>query len=114
MSYNPRVKAGATLPLDITLKENRVAIDLTGASAKMQLRDNLLDETFAAELIGVIAVPASGQIQFTLTPEQTLALLPDGETSITFVYDVMVTFADGVTEPYLNGQIKIYLGVTRD
>jgi hypothetical protein len=96
------------------LDSNSDPVDLDGCSAEMHVRANA-DDAVTIISLGTVAggieftVPAEGRIVITITDEDT-ALLPAG----LFVYDLLVTRADGtVDEPLLEGTFRVIRTVTR-
>lgn len=90
--------------------ENKVAFDLTGYTAKMQIRRTLQSSDVIKELStenGKIAVLGSnGEITFLLTSQDTVAMSGNG------VYDVDL-MKDGKVYTIFGGKIIIIPHVTR-
>ena len=75
-------------PLTFTENDGVTPIDLTGATAKMDLRLNVTDAMVAQSMTGGIVDAVNGMMEFTLTDEETAALVPREEVNKLFVYSV--------------------------
>jgi hypothetical protein len=82
-------------------------IDLTGAAARMDLRELVTDVAVAQSMSGGITDATNGVIIFTLTDTQTALLLPRAVTSQTWVYSVKLTYADLTEQTIVTGNYKI-------
>lgn len=84
-----------------------VIIDLTGYSAKAQIRpekdSSTLTESFGIDLDG-----SAGKITISLTDEQTLAL-----ASGKFWWDLALTDPSGLRQSYVEGSVFVKATVTR-
>lgn len=113
--YNFEIEKGATFSRTFTYKDpSDVAIDLTGAVIKMQIRDNYTSETAAVNIdsdtLGgiTIADPATGEFVITITDEQTAAI-PFAQG----VYDIEIHYGNGSVERVLEGRVKVKSQVTQ-
>lgn len=90
---------------DVTFVENDETIpkDLTGATSKMQLRDIVTDVVVVETMSGGIVDALKGQMRFTLTDDQTKAILPRAIVSRALVFSVKITFQDLTKETILTG-----------
>ena len=111
--YNLEVEQGATFTLALAYKDaNDVPINLTGYSARMQIRHKagsasaLIDATTANGKIVLVA--ADGGITVTVPATDTDAL-----TVTTGVYDLEIEDASSVVTRLLQGTVAISKGVTR-
>lgn len=92
------------------LKINTVAVDLTGAVIKMQLKKCATDTTPALSLTSVssagitITNAASGLFKIN---EQIINIEP-----YNYIYDMQFTFASGEVKTYINGQFTITQDIT--
>jgi hypothetical protein len=90
--------AGDTVNIDFQYLENDgvTPIDLTGATAEMQLLLGIDDAAATDDLNGGITVPTNGQGRFSLTAVESQALLPivTGNILIDFISHMRFTFAD--------------------
>lgn len=96
---------GDFMDLFVTLKDSsNVAINITGATPKAQLKSDYDDVTpidFTCTLTGT-----TGQVKISLTSTQSATLVPGD-----YIWDFQVTQA-GATRTYLQGDVKVYPEVT--
>jgi len=112
LSYNiPPALRGDTWPgiVSITIQTSGVPVSLSGASIKMQLREDI-DAPVALELStdnGLIinTKPLSGTFQI---PPQIINI-PFG----TYNYDIQVTFPNGIVTTYIAGTWLITPDITQ-
>jgi hypothetical protein len=105
----------ATFSLPLQFKEKappQDPLDFTGATFKMQIRENLKSETFIMELTTangrIISTDLpNGKITFLLTPTETATLAKRGN-----VYDLLVTYPSAAVDRLLEGQVEVIDGVT--
>ena len=93
--YNITVINGTTFTLAPIWNISNLAVDLTGYSADMQVRDvsnNLITELSTANGKAVIS-PGLGQVTFTLTSAQTAALAPGN-------YSYAINYTDSAANVY--------------
>lgn len=104
-SDNPCVIAGDDLIYALTYTESDkiTPIDLTGATAKMDLRESVTSATVTQSMSGGVISASEGKMQFTLTDAQTAALLPRDEASKNFAFSVKITFQDNSEQTILTG-----------
>lgn len=81
-------------------------VDLTGCTAKAQIRASQDDATVMAEFATATG-GTTGSVTLTLSPTQTAALTSNG------VWDAQITFADGTVKTYLAGTTTVVKEVTR-
>lgn len=92
------------------LKINSVAVNLTGATIKMQLKKCPTDVTPALSLTSVasagitITTPASGLFKINT---QIINI-----EAFNYYYDMQFTFSSGEVKTYINGQFTITQDVT--
>lgn len=106
------IQQNATFQFSVILKDPAGApVDLTGASVKMEIRnepDGTLFETLSTVSGEItIPIPTNGQMNFELPPARTAAL-----DFATGQYDVLVTFPTGTTPRILQGLCTLSRGVT--
>ncbi len=104
---------GATFSKTIVWKDsNEVAVNLTGYSARMQVRKNINSPDVIVELStsnGSIALGGSaGTVTLSLSAVQTSAIAAKAG-----VYDLELTSADGTVTRLLSGIIEFSKEVTR-
>lgn len=103
--------AGDTITIDwqYTTDEG-VAIDLTGATAQMQLLESITDITQVVDMAGGIVNAANGSGTFSLTKVESQSLLPiveGGPQSKKYVSKIRFTFADGTTKSIAGVNVNI-------
>lgn len=102
--------AGDTVNIDFQYLEDdeTTPIDLTGATAQMQLLNTITDVTQVDDLNGGITDAANGSGRFSLTNTESQALLPivaEGQPSIDFISKLRFTFADTTTKTVAGANI---------
>lgn len=109
---NFEVDQNATFSFVVEYKDdNETAIDLTGASAKMQVRDakggTKLAVTLTSPSGGIVINGSLGKLTVTLTPTQTNKLFYPKS-----VYDIMVIDSNGNKIKLLEGFMTLNRSVT--
>lgn len=106
---NYEVYSGDTFEVTIpyTGSEN-----ITGATARMQLRSNLVSSLTSLEVTPSIST-APDEIVVTLSPAETSALISGTVSKSTYVYDIEITFANSKVLTLQKGTVVVYLDVTR-
>lgn len=89
-----------------------VGFDLTGATAKMDLRDPVTNAVVAQSMTGGITDAANGVMLFTLTDVESAALLPRADLTISFTFSVKITFADLKEQTILTGNFVLTQAAT--
>ncbi len=114
MSVDISMKHTEDLVLDFLIldENNEPVIDLVGATAKLQIRGSVLDDSVLVEVDGVITAE-SGAVQFTVPDTTMMTLLSDGDMKRSLPYGTKITYADGIDEEPVAGRIKLYRGVVR-
>jgi hypothetical protein len=111
-TYDILIEQGATYSQVITYKEAGVAVNLTGYTARMQVRSTLESATTVVELTtanGRIALGGTaGTITLTIASTDTAAL-----TSGRGVYDLELVSGSGIVTRLLQGVATISRNVTR-
>jgi hypothetical protein len=111
-TYDILIEQGATYSQSITYKDNGVAVNLTGYTARMQVRATLEAASTLVELTtanGRIALGgAAGTITLTISATDTAAL-----TSGRGVYDLELVSGSGIVTRLLQGVATISRNVTR-
>lgn len=111
------VEQGATFRRTLTWTRSvsggdPVPYDLTGATARMQIRPDLVSTPFASlttENGGISLGGTAGTIELYLSDTQT-----DTMTTQHGIYDLEVKFPDGDVRRVLEGSVNVSLNVTRD
>ena len=112
--YNMTIEQGSTFKLSLVYKDsNNAAVDLSGYSARMQIRSTLsastkLLEVTTAEVDRLWIVPSAGQLNIKIPHSVTALLSP----SIA-VYDLEIESSDGEVIKLLKGKCRIEGEVTR-
>lgn len=104
------IDQGTTWNRLLALAQNGVAINLTGFTARMQLRRTKsqtdYDLSLTTENGGLTITPLTGQIMVSMTEEQTALL------SGSYFYDLELV-SGSVVARYLEGKISLSPEVTR-
>lgn len=109
-TYNLCIDQGSDFVLDLTVKEGGAIKDLTGYSARAQLRSKKSDETLAASFTCTVKTPAtSGQISIELPNSVSSAL-----TAGRYFYDLEIyTANDAIVKRLIQGEAVLNQEVTR-
>jgi hypothetical protein len=111
-TYDILIEQGATFSQVITYKDNGVAVNLTGYTARLQVRATLESASTLIELTtanGRIALGgAAGTITLTIAAADTAAL-----TAGRGVYDLELVSGSGIVTRLLQGVATISRNVTR-
>ena len=111
-TYDLLIEQGATFSQLVTYKESGVAVNLTGYTARMQVRSTLESAEALIELTtanGRIALGgAAGTITLTISATDTAAL-----TAGRGVYDLELVSGSGIVTRLLQGVATISRNVTR-
>ncbi|WP_088319573.1 hypothetical protein [Kineosporia sp. R_H_3] len=106
------IKRNATFSSVLGYQDALGNVDLTGASAKMQIRSHKGAEDVLLELStenGRITIDLTAStITLRLTDEETLAL-----PWMSGVYDLFLYYSDGSQDPLLEGKVTVNREVTR-
>jgi hypothetical protein len=111
-TYNITIEQGATFRLSITWKADGVAVDITGYTARMQVRhrysstDTLLSLTSAAG--DIVLGGSAGTIVVTASATATAAI-----TERAAFYDLELVSGSGVVTRLLQGAVSITPEVTK-
>jgi hypothetical protein len=111
-TYDLLIEQGATFSQVITYKDNGVAVNLTGYTARMQVRATLESASTLVELTTAnsrIALGGTaGTISLTIAAADTAAL-----TAGRGVYDLELVSGSGIVTRLLQGVATISRNVTR-
>ena len=111
-TYDLTIEQGATFSQLVTYKESGVAVNLTGYTARMQVRSTLESASTVVELTtanGRITLGGSaGTITLTVSATDTAAL-----TAGRGVYDLELVSGSGIVTRLLQGVATISRNVTR-
>ena len=107
--HNFTLEQGSTFDREITVQENSQALNLTGYSARMQMRSTHDSSSIALTFTAAIANPATnGKINLGATATATAAV----EEGI-YVYDLEIESSAGTVTRILEGTITVTPEVTR-
>lgn len=105
---------GATFKRILRLTDaTPAAIDLTGSTARMHIRQTIADTTALIELTesngrATVTDAAGGEVTLLISDEDTAALdFAKG------VYDLEIEYSDGTVDRVLEGKVKLSKEVTR-
>jgi len=112
-TYNFKINKGATFQLQLVWRDaDTNPVNLTGYTARMQIRPTLASETILADLTTVNSKitlgGALGTIDLLLTATETAAL--EGTTA---VYDLELQDASGFVTRLVEGSVELRPEVTR-
>lgn len=108
-TYNLTIDQGSDFAIQLTLAENGSAKDLTGYSARAQLRPTKASSTLSATFTCTVTDAAAGIIRMALGNSVTAAL-----SAGIYYYDLEIfTSGDGVVTRLIEGQATINQEVTR-
>lgn len=107
-SDNPCRVAGDDVSYFVQYTDNNDnPIDLTGATAKMDLKDAVTDAAIVKSMNGGITDALNGMMTFTLTDEETNLLLPRAELTKSWVFSVKLTYSDLTEQTILDGTFTL-------
>ena len=109
---NLEVVAGDTLTVDLELldEDSLPVTDLVGASAVMEIRENVLDVTLDASATAVINT-TDALVQFTIPGSVTETWLGATDIKKVFRYGCRITYSDNTIRTILGGKIMVNRGV---
>jgi hypothetical protein len=108
-TYNFNLDQGADFVLDMTMKEDGAVKDLTGYSARAQLRKTRDSENPTASFVCIIPNPTTGIIKMEMSNSAT-AEIPAG----VYLYDLEIyTSGDAFVTRLLQGQVTVTREITR-
>jgi hypothetical protein len=108
-TYNLIIDQGTTFTLDITIKEDDVVKDLTGYSARAQMRATKTASSVAASFTCTIPTPANGTVRMALSPSTSSSM-----TAGQFFYDLEIyTSSDAIVKRIVEGTVTLTQEVTR-
>jgi hypothetical protein len=101
-----------TLRYGFKSKSTGLPVDLTGATARFQVRTATDSPAAILDIVGVIDGPA-GTIEFPVTASETASLTPDNVGPIEYVHDMQVTYSNGINWSFFGGPVTAFADVTR-
>lgn len=99
-------QVGVTFKHLITYKSGGVAVDMTGATAKMEVRDRSGGTLLVTPTATIQSPETDGQILLEATPAQTASLEQDA------VYDLKLTYPAADADRILEGRIQLSPAIT--
>jgi hypothetical protein len=102
---------GSTFTRRLVYKINKEVVNLTGYTARMQVRESHSSPTFIVELTvgnGITITGATGQISITITAGATATIQPG-----TYVYDIELVAPNTTVQRLLEGKFVVTPEVTR-
>ena len=108
-NYDLTIDQGSTFVIDITVKESGSVKDLTGYSARAQMRSTKTAATVAASFSCSIPIPTNGIVKMEL-PATTSSAMQAG----LFFYDLEIhTAGDAIVKRLIEGKVTLNQEVTR-
>ena len=111
-THNIEIDAGATFQLQASyLDDNDVAINLTGYTARMHVRETVTSPSTVIALTsssGITITPATGTLDIAIAASVTKDLVGP------YVYDLEIESVSGVVDRLLQGSITVNPEVTRE
>lgn len=110
-TYNISITQGETVSRTLTWAIDSQPVNLTGYSARMQVRERVSSERILLELTtgaGLTLGAEAGTVTISITDTVTAALTPAG-----CVYSLELTSPDGEVTPLLSGSFSVRAEVTR-
>jgi len=110
-NYDITVDQGSDFTLEVTIKEDSTNVtDLTGYSARAQIRPTKPSETLTASFTCTVADdPTTGKVEMSLSNAVSKDI-PAGS----YVYDLEIfTANDAVVKRIIQGKVKVTQEVTR-
>ena len=107
--YDLVIDQGSDFALEFTVSESGTVKNLTGYSARAQLRPTKSSTTLTATFTCNIPTPTNGKILMSLSNSVTNAIAAG-----TYQYDLEIfTTSDTVVQKLLHGSVTLNQGVTR-
>jgi len=107
--YNIEIDQGSDFDIDLTLTEDGVATNLTGYSARAQMRAKKSDASPAASFTCTVTDAEGGVLKMSL-PNSTSSSIAAGR----YFYDLEIyTAGDAIVKRLLEGEVTIDREVTR-
>lgn len=113
------IEQGSTFTRTVTVTgpvPNLTPVDLTGYTARGQIRETAQSATIVVSFTCVVSDPTNGVITVSLTDEQTSAIPATGakySNYQTYYYDIEIESAGGIVTRLLNGKVSVSPEVTK-
>lgn len=111
--YNFCIVAGDDLDLAVRYKADGVPVDVTGYTARMQIRTRVSKPDIFISAVCVVTDALNGEITCSLTAAETSTFIVLPKTKARYVYDLEFINLSGDTITILKGNIDVTIGVTR-
>ena len=103
------IDQGTSFVLDITIKEGGTVKNLTGYSARAQMRSTKTASSVAGSFTCSIPTPSNGVVKMELTPSTSSAMAAGS-----YFYDLEIhTSGDAIVKRIIEGQVTLTQEVTR-
>ena len=108
-TYNLVIDQGSDFAIDLLIKEGGVVKDLTGYSARAQMRSTKTATDVAASFTCSIPIPTNGIVKMELPASTSSAM-----TAGLFFYDLEIhTAGDAIVKRLIEGKVTLNQEVTR-
>jgi hypothetical protein len=107
-TYNFTLEQGSTFSRVITVQENSAAMDLSGYTARMQMRSTHDSSTVTLSFTASVTDATGGQITLSSSATTTAGI----EEGI-YVYDLEIESSAGTVTRLMEGQVTVTPEVTR-
>lgn len=104
-TYNPKIDQNVDWVFQVTAKSNNVAIDLTGYTIELQVRDNVTNAELLSLTIGsglTVTTPSNGIVLVRATAAQMLAL-----NAGQFPFGMVAQSGSGVITSWIEGVLTV-------
>ena len=103
------IDQGTSFVLDITIKEGGTVKNLTGYSARAQMRSTITASSVAGSFTCSIPTPSNGVVKMELTPSTSSAMAAGS-----YFYDLEIhTSGDAIVKRIIEGKATLTQEVTR-
>ena len=103
------IDQGTSFVLDITIKEGGTVKNLTGYSARAQMRSTKTASSVAGSFTYSIPTPSNGVVKMELTPSTSSAMAAGS-----YFYDLEIhTSGDAIVKRIIEGKVTLTQEVTR-
>ena len=108
-NYDLTIDQGSTFVIDITISESGSVKDLTGYSARAQMRTTKSSSQVAESFSCTIPIPANGIVKMELSSASSSAMVAG-----LFFYDLEIyTAGDTIVKRLIEGKVTLNQEVTR-
>lgn len=108
-NYDLTIDQGSTFVIDVTINEGGSVKDLSGYSARAQMRSTKTASTVAASFTCTIPIPSNGIVKMELP-----AATSSGMTAGLYFYDLEIhTSGDAIVKRLIEGKVTLNQEVTR-